>query len=232
MIECRGLAKGYGCVPAVKEVTVTFTGDAVIMGPSGSGKSTLLRLIAGLEVPDTGAIAIDEAVMSTPERVVPAGDRGIAVAFQSPALWPHMTVEEHLRFAAGPCPEGQDARIKELLERSGIASLAGRRPGEISGGEARRVSICRALAAARPVLLLDEPVQNLPEDMREAMIGLIMDFARRDRSQIIYVTHDAAEARLVGAPVWRMEDGRLAAPAENPGGGQYTDPDGDGGGDR
>ncbi|MBT8508756.1 hypothetical protein AZH53_10100 [Methanomicrobiaceae archaeon CYW5] len=232
MIECRGLAKAYGCVPAVKDVTVTFAGDAVIMGPSGSGKSSLLRLIAGLEIPDTGTVAIGGTVMSTPERVVPAGDRGIAVAFQSPALWPHMTVEEHLRFAAGPCPEGKEARIRDLLERSGLSSLAGRRPGEISGGEARRVALCRALVAARPVLLLDEPVQNLPGEMRDAMIGLVRDYARRDESQLIWVTHDAAEARCVGAPVWRMEDGRLAAPPENPGGGQYTDPDGDGGGDR
>ena len=221
MIECRGLAKAYGATPAIREVTAIFPGDAVIMGPSGSGKSTLLRLIAGLEVPDAGTVAIGGAVMSTKDRVVPAGRRGVACAFQSPALWPHMSVEEHLRFAAGPCPEGAEDRAARLMERAGLASLANRRPGELSGGEARRVSLCRALAAARPVLLLDEPVQNLPEGMRDAMIALVIEYARRDGSQVVYVTHDAAEARLVGAPVHMMEEGRLgssAGPAAGEGG--------------
>lgn len=217
MIECRGLAKAYGSTPAVVDVTAAFAGDVVIMGPSGSGKSTLLRLIAGLEVPDAGSVAIGGEVMSTKDRVVPAGRRGVACAFQSPALWPHMSVEEHLRFAAGPCPEGVETRIARLLERAGLAGLAARRPGELSGGEARRVSLCRALAAARPVLLLDEPVQNLPADMRDAMIALVMEYARRDGSQVVYVTHDGAEARLVGAPVRVMDGGRLSplpGPAE------------------
>jgi len=210
MIECRSLAKAYGGTPAVRDVTAAFDGDVVIMGPSGSGKSTLIRLLAGLEVPDAGSVSIGGAVVSTKDGVVPAGRRGVACAFQSPALWPHMTVEEHLRFAAGPCPEGAKTRIARLLERSGLAPLAGRRPGELSGGEARRVSLCRALVAARPVLLLDEPVQNLPAGTRDAMIALVMEYARRDGSQVVYVTHDAAEARLVGAPLWEMDGGRLS----------------------
>jgi iron(III) transport system ATP-binding protein len=170
MIRAEGLTKSYGGVPALAAVTFRLeaAGSLAVCGPSGCGKSTLLRIVAGLEVPDGGTFHLNGLLASGGGVLVPPHRRGLSVCFQRPALWPHLTVEEHLRF---PLEErGRDAarvRAAELLEAFGLEPLARRRPEGLSGGEARRVSLARALAPQSPLLLLDEPFAHLDAAWRE-----------------------------------------------------------------
>ncbi len=210
MIECVDLGRRFGTVRAVDAVSFSVSGDVVILGPSGSGKSTLLRLIAGLEIPDTGTIALDGAVVSRAGWALHPHRRNISCMFQMPALWPHMTVAENVRFAMGDISRNGSADcLDALLESAAIAPLADRYPREISGGEARRVSLARALAREAKYLLLDEPLLNLNRELKDRMFDLLREEQRRRGAILVYITHDLEEADQIPATVLRMAGGRL-----------------------
>ncbi|HDR73132.1 MAG TPA: ATP-binding cassette domain-containing protein [Methanoculleus sp.] len=210
MIECNDLGRRFGTVRAVDAVSFAVSGDVVILGPSGSGKSTLLRLIAGLEIPDTGTIALDGAVVSQAGWALSPRRRNISCMFQMPALWPHMTVAENVRFAMGGIARNGSAdRLDALLEGAAIAPLADRYPREISGGEARRVALVRALAREAQYLLLDEPLLNLNRELKDRMFDLLQEEQRRTGAVLVYITHDLEEADQIPATVLRMAGGRL-----------------------
>ena len=197
MIRVSGVSKRYGESAALRNISLTAGEDQplVVCGPSGSGKTTLLRIIAGLETPDAGEVEID----GTPGRFLAPHLRDIGFVFQRSALWPHLTVAQNILFGVNGLPSAQKRRLAaELLERSGLSGMERRYPHQLSGGEARRVAILRALAPRPRHLLLDEPFTSLDADSKGAMLGLILERAGETRATVILVTHDLREAASVG----------------------------------
>ena len=177
----------------------------VLFGPSGSGKSTILRAIAGLLTPESGRIVLGAtALLDTAAQVnVAAHRRGTPVAPQSPSLFPHLTVRENLEYSGSYTPE--------LPAAFGIDGLLDKTPAQLSGGEAQRVNLARAVAARPRLLLLDEPFTGLDLALRSALIDHLLEWQRKTRVPILSVTHDVAEVFQLGAEVIQLRDGRVAA---------------------
>lgn len=219
MILLEKITKSYTrqSPPAVESVTLTLPDQMalVIVGHSGSGKTTLLRLIAGLELPDQGTIWRDGEVISAPGWALAPHRRAMGFLFQTPALWPHLTVRQNIAFGLGDWPRAETRlRLEEILAQTGLAALARRFPHQLSGGEAQRVSLARALAPKPACLLLDEPLTHLDADLKAEMLALILQTAQAARASIIYVTHDLPEAQGVSQWVGRMSHGRLELQAQ------------------
>jgi thiamine transport system ATP-binding protein len=179
-----------------------------VVGPSGSGKSTLLRIVAGLVVPDEGRVYIDGRDVTTLE----PWRRGVGLVFQSPALFPSLTVLENVAeplISRGAPRQGAVRRAREVLEVLGLGHLAGRYPAQLSRGQQQRVSLARALVLEPPVLLLDEPLTALDTPLRGEVLPYIYE-ASRGRT-VLYVTHDFEEATFVASRVVVIMDGRVAA---------------------
>jgi iron(III) transport system ATP-binding protein len=212
MIEINNICKMYGTHWTVQDISFVIPDRAriAILGPSGSGKTTILRLIAGLEVPDRGTITFDGRIVSDPCVVAPPYERSLGFVFQSSALWPHMTVLQNILF---PVDNFSDKtillQIQGMMERMGIAHLKDRYPDQISGGEARRVALARALAPEPDTLLFDEPLTNIDYSLREGLLGLISETLRTSKSRMVYVTHDEHEARTLADTIIRLENGRI-----------------------
>ena len=212
MIKINNVSKSFDGISAVDNVSIDIEYDSsvVISGPSGSGKSTLLRLIAGLETPDKGTIEINGKCMSAPGLALPPYKRRIGYMFQSHALWPHMTILENIRFPLYDISSDEATkRAKLLLDRMEILHLADRKPDTISGGEARRVALARALAPKPEILLMDEPLSNLNHALKREMLDLITQWRSETRSTLVYVTHEEQEARHILSSLFRMEKGTL-----------------------
>jgi len=199
-IELRSLGKSLGGRAVLRDVSLEVpAGEWVaLIGPSGAGKTTLLRLVAGLERPDSGAILLDgrDAAAVAPR------DRRVGMVFQDLALWPYLSVEQHLREAArGP--------VETLLERFGLKGMERKRPAELSGGERQRLAIARAAAGDPRILLLDEPFSNLDPLLRR-QLGETLAALRRERGlTTVYVTHffDAPVANA--SRVALLREGRI-----------------------
>jgi iron(III) transport system ATP-binding protein len=187
-------------------------GRLAIVGPSGSGKTTLLRALAGLDRPDAGAIRIGEQTVVDGATCVPPDRRGVGLVFQDGALWPHMTALQHLTFAAPGL--GADA-ARALLAKAGLISHADKKPGALSGGEAQRLGVVRALAPSPSVLLLDEPLRSVDVHQRDAMVLLLRGLADELGLTTILVTHDRDEALALATDLVVLHGGRLveAGPA-------------------
>lgn len=214
MITLEHISKTFGSHRAVDQVSLNIPDKALValLGPSGSGKTTLLRLIAGLEIPDTGTITMNGRLVSSSDCMVPPSERSVGFVFQSAALWPHMTVADNIGFALGDLPRSeQRQRTLYLLERMGILPLADRYPDQISGGEARRVALARALAPRPATLLLDEPLTNLDRPLRKDLLMLILESAREEGSSMMYVTHDECEAEAIAGTIIRFEKGTICS---------------------
>ncbi len=215
MIELNGIRKSYGNVVAVNRVSLVIPDHAriAITGPSGSGKTTLLRLIAGLETPDEGTIILDGKLANNPGPVIPPSERGIGFVFQTSALWPHMNVRQNILFGLEGIPvEDAEDRITTLLERMGIMHLKQRYPDQISGGEARRVALARALAPRPSLLLFDEPLTNLDNELREDLLTLINRTVKESGASMIFVTHNTSEAETVADTIIRFRQGEVVLP--------------------
>src|SRR5213593_4288371 len=159
----------------------------VLVGPSGCGKTTALRMVAGLDHPTRGAIAIDGDVVNG----VPPRARDIAMVFQNYALYPHKSVEENLSFGLKmhKVPKEQiDARVKEIAELLGLTELLQRRPAQLSGGQRQRVAMGRALARSPKAFLLDEPLSNLDAQLRTQLRAELKQIHQRFPTTSIYVT--------------------------------------------
>jgi ABC-type sulfate/molybdate transport systems ATPase subunit len=202
------------------EVECAFASDwTVVFGPSGSGKSTLLRLLAGLDRPTRGRIALDANALtdSAAGLHLAPGRRHTALVAQQPALFPHLTVPANVAYGLrSPIHSGIDratrhARVEEMLALTGATDLAGRRPQDLSGGEAQRVALARALATAPRLLLLDEPFSALDGQASDAMLERLQLWLRENRVQAVMATHDVTDALATSAEVLLLRDGRLAA---------------------
>jgi molybdate transport system ATP-binding protein len=175
-----------------------------VVGPSGAGKTSVLRAIAGLLRPERGRVALgDETWLDTEARVdLPPERRRVGLVFQEYALFPHLTVRANVAFG------GRD-RVDELLERFGVAGLAGARPGAISGGERQRVALARALARDPGVLLLDEPLSALDAHTRRRVRGELREVLGELGLPTLIVTHDFEDATSLADRVGVLVDGRL-----------------------
>jgi multiple sugar transport system ATP-binding protein len=181
----------------------------VVVGPSGCGKSTALRIVAGLEQPDEGAVAI----AGRPMAGVPPQDRDVAMVFQGYALYPHMTAREILEFPLkmrGVPRDERAAAVREAAAILRIEPLLGRRPGELSGGERQRVAMGRAIVRKARVFLFDEPLSNLDAALRGDIRLEIGQLVRRLGTTAVYVTHDHVEAMTLADRIAVMARGRVS----------------------
>ncbi|GAB4354020.1 MAG: sn-glycerol-3-phosphate ABC transporter ATP-binding protein UgpC [Oricola sp.] len=223
-VELRKLQKSFGSVDVIHGVDLSIrSGEfTVFVGPSGCGKSTLLRLVAGLEEATAGQILIGGADVT---RVDPA-DRGVAMVFQSYALYPHMSVEENMGF--GLRMTGTDrAVIRERVTKAAqilhLEQLLERKPKQLSGGQRQRVAIGRAIVREPSVFLFDEPLSNLDAELRVQMRLEIAKLHNDLGATMIYVTHDQVEAMTLADKIVVLNAGRIeqvGAPLD-----LYRDPD-------
>lgn len=212
MIRLTNLTKHYETVLALDNISLEIaSGDrVVIQGPSGSGKSTLLRLISGLETPTHGEIYIGENCVSSPTGVTPPHTRGIGFVFQRSALWPHMTVKQNILFAMNNISKPQISKhLNQLLDQMELKKLAYRYPNQLSGGEARRVALARALSAEPNILLMDEPLTSLNPDLKEHLLAIICDYVHTKGITLLYVTHLVDEAQQINGRYFYMQNGRV-----------------------
>jgi ABC-type sugar transport system ATPase subunit len=210
-IELRGVSKSYGPnVDALQGIDlVVEQGERVaILGPSGSGKSTLLRVIAGLERPDAGSVWMDGRDMTEQ----PPYRREVAMVFQSPALYPHLSVFENMAFSvrARRMPKAERLRrVSQIAETLAIKHLLERRPADLSGGERQRVALGRAVIREPRVLLLDEPFASLDDPLRVSLREVVVKLHLQLGLTLVHVTHDQGEALALGERVAVLHQGRL-----------------------
>ncbi|APW98258.1 ABC transporter ATP-binding protein [Halobiforma lacisalsi AJ5] len=209
-ITLDGLEKRYGETTAVEDVSVEIEDGELLclLGPSGSGKSTTLRMIAGLETPTNGSIAIGDADVTD----LPAYERTTATVFQDWALFPHMTVLENVAFGLkmqGVSKAERRDRAREMLERVQMAAHADEDPTTLSGGQKQRVALARSLAVNPDVLLLDEPLSNLDKRLREDMQIELREIHEDLEKTFVHVTHDQDEAFTLADRIGVMNDGEL-----------------------
>jgi molybdate transport system ATP-binding protein len=189
-------------------------GITILFGPSGAGKSTLLDCIAGLLKARDARITLGQSVLqdSAAGIFLPPQARHIAYLFQSPALFPHLTVEENTGFALRHLAEVErKAAVFYLLEVFRVAHLGPRKPGEISGGEAQRVALARALAPSPRAVLLDEPLKGLDAELRSSIVDDLRAWNRANQLPILYVAHQRDEVDALGARVIAIDRGRVVS---------------------
>ena len=191
----------------------------VIFGPSGSGKSTLLRLLAGLDrdaamPPGRARVVFNGQALSDTDsqRWDRPGRRSTALVTQQPALFPNLSIRENLSYGLAHLDRQQcAARVDEMIDLVGARHLGGRRPQDLSGGEAQRVALARALAPGPQLLLLDEPFSALDGSASDDLLDRLRRWVVENRVQTILATHDVTDAFVTGAEVALLREGRLAA---------------------
>ena len=223
-VSVQALLVAHGTVPAVRGISFEARAGEVLtlLGPSGCGKTTTLRAVAGLEAPREGRIAIDgRTVFDAARRTnLPPERRGLAMVFQSYAIWPHMTVFENVAFglrARGVADGDLAGAVRRSLDLVGLGALAERPATRLSGGQQQRVALARSIAGDPRVILLDEPLSNLDAQLRLAMRAEFKALQRRLGLTAIYVTHDQEEALVLSDRVLVMRDGAIeqaGTPAE------------------
>ncbi|MDE2582160.1 MAG: ABC transporter ATP-binding protein [Rhodospirillales bacterium] len=209
-VRLHHVTRRWGTSVALDRVTIDVAAGSftVLLGPSGCGKSTCLRLIAGLDEPNDGRVEIDGRDV-TP---VPPAARGVAMVFQSYALFPHLNVGENILFGLRARNVGKaerTRRLRDAAEMLGIGHLLDRRPAQLSGGQQQRVALGRAVVAQTPVCLMDEPLSNLDAQLRAEMRREVLALQRRLGITMIYVTHDQTEAMSMADQVVLLRDGRV-----------------------
>jgi multiple sugar transport system ATP-binding protein len=207
-LELKGVRKNYQALEVIHGINLQVEDGSfnVFVGPSGCGKSTLLRMIAGLEEVTKGEILLDGARC---DRLLPAA-RGMAMVFQSYALYPHMSVRENLRFGLVCQKVGKaeiDRRIARAAEILQIEPLLARKPSQLSGGQSQRVAIGRAIVKEPKAFLFDEPLSNLDAELRVKMRSEIAALHRRLGATMIYVTHDQVEAMTMADTIVVLREG-------------------------
>jgi multiple sugar transport system ATP-binding protein len=209
-IRVEHVVKRYAGATALHDVSLTVHDREfmVLLGPSGCGKTTLLRMLAGFESPDEGTILIDGRDMTD----VPPAKRGIAMVFQSYALFPHLKVADNISFGLRMHNVGRDEvrrRLTSAAELMQIGRFLDRYPSQLSGGQRQRVAVARALVMEPSVILMDEPLSNLDALLRLQMRAELKRLLQEVRTTTVYVTHDQVEALSMGDRTAVMRDGRI-----------------------
>ncbi|MBD1383027.1 ABC transporter ATP-binding protein [Metabacillus arenae] len=218
MINIDNVSKRYGSFQALKEINLMFKeGEFVaVLGPSGCGKTTLLKLLAGFMKPSEGMIKMYGEEIGSAKTLIPPNQRNIGMVFQSFALWPHMTVQEHVqfplkhhRFVEQKLRGDAASRVQQVLNLVGLEHLATRFPSELSGGQKQRVALARAIAPEPSLLLMDEPLSALDAELRMEMRKEIQHIHREMGTTIVYVTHDQGEALAMADRIVVMNEGSI-----------------------
>ena len=209
-IQLRKVEKAYGDVRVIHGIDLHVKSGqfVVFVGPSGCGKSTLLRIIAGLENVTGGEVVIDGEVVNR----VPASERGLAMVFQSYALYPHMSVYKNMAFGLenSRMPRAEiDARVRQAADMLQITPYLDRRPKALSGGQRQRVAIGRAIVRDPKAFLFDEPLSNLDAELRVAMRKELAALHAKLGGTMIYVTHDQVEAMTLADTIVVLQGGRV-----------------------
>ncbi|MGF0537207.1 ABC transporter ATP-binding protein [Agrobacterium sp. ES01] len=209
-VKLENLQKHYAQFHALKDINLTIDkGEFIVMvGPSGCGKSTLLKTIAGLETVTSGTLSIGGRDVTHEE----PGDRGIAMVFQSYALYPHMTVAENMGFGLRMAKRPQaeiDAAVKRAAVILRITEQLDKRPKQLSGGQRQRVAIGRAITRSPEVFLFDEPLSNLDAALRTQMRVELSTLHAQLGSTMIYVTHDQVEAMTMATRIVVLNKGEI-----------------------
>ncbi len=223
-LQLSAVKKSFGDVAIIHGVDLTITpGEFIVfVGPSGCGKSTLLRLIAGLETTTAGSISIGSRDVTA----VDPGDRGVAMVFQTYALYPHMSVRDNMGFGLkmnGADPADIRTRVDRAAEILHLEPLLDRKPKELSGGQRQRVAIGRSIVREPLVFLFDEPLSNLDAELRVRMRLEIANLHKQLDATMIYVTHDQVEAMTLADRIVVLRDGlieQVGSPMD-----LYDDPD-------
>lgn len=209
-VQLDHVSKKFGATTAVDDFNADIMDGEFItlLGPSGCGKTTTLRMVAGLVDPTSGQIRFDGQVMNN----VPSHKRNIGLAFQSHALFPHLSVARNVAFGlevkGEPRAQTQE-RVRSMLEMVSLADYADRMPSQLSGGQQQRVALARMLATDPRVLLFDEPLSALDRNLRDTLKYSILDLQRRTKKTAIYVTHDQSEAFAISDRIFVMNGGRI-----------------------
>jgi thiamine transport system ATP-binding protein len=209
MLRLDGVVLGAGAFRLSADLTLPAGGMTAVLGPSGQGKSTLLAGIAGFTLPLRGRILWQGADLT--DR--PPGDRPVAMLFQDQNLFPHLTLAQNVGLALAPrlrLTPADQARVAAALDSVGLATLADRRPGAVSGGEGARAALARVLLQDRPVVLLDEPFGALGPALKAGMLDLCAQ--RLAGRTVLMVTHDPADALRIAPQSVVVAEGRVTGP--------------------
>ncbi|MDQ3812177.1 MAG: ABC transporter ATP-binding protein [Chloroflexota bacterium] len=216
-IRIERISKTYpgGKAPAVRDVSLTVFDSEfmVLLGPSGCGKTTLLRMLAGLEYPDSGRITIGEREVTD----LPPRRRGIAMVFQSYAVFPHLTVFENIAFGLRMRKRPNEEVRRRVENAAALLQLepyVGRYPAQLSGGQRQRVAVARAIVMEPAVLLMDEPLSNLDALLRLQFRAELKKLVSEVKTTTVYVTHDQVEALSLGDRIAVMREGQIVQVAE------------------
>ena len=206
----KGINKRFGSVEALKEVALEVRSGEffTLLGPSGCGKTTLLRIIAGLDMPDTGQVNLGGQDVTS----LPATKRQVNTVFQSYALFPHLTIYENIAFGlrSRKFPDDEvKKRVDRRLEMLGLQEMKDRRPDQLSGGQKQRVALARALVNEPEILLLDEPMSALDAKLRAQVQEDLRRIQRRLGKTFLLVTHDQSEALVCSDRLAVMHQGRV-----------------------
>jgi putative spermidine/putrescine transport system ATP-binding protein len=204
------VSKHYGSTVAVDDFDIEVADGEflTLLGPSGCGKTTTLRMIAGLVEPSGGRILFDDQDVTW----LPPRRRNIGFVFQTPALFPHLSVADNVAFGLSVKGQKKAAiaeRVEEMLAMVGLAGYGGRLPNQLSGGQQQRVALARVLATDPRVLLFDEPLSALDKNLRDTLKYSILALQRRTGKTSVYVTHDQSEAFAISDRIVVMNNGRI-----------------------
>ena len=215
MIEFRAVSKDYQGRRVIDMLSLQVEAKerVVLFGPSGCGKSTVLHLIAGLVIPDSGDILInDELVATAKKNLREPEQRGVGMVFQDLALWPHMTVAENIEFGlrAKRVPKiKRKQRVRDMVDLVGLGDYLNAKPGELSGGQQQTRGACANTGRGASIVLMDEPLSNLDEalnmQLRKEILRLHSDLG----FTLVYVTHNRDEAEALGTRIIYLRHGRI-----------------------
>ncbi len=220
MIEFKNIAHSYGTKPVLHDLTLDFKANQLtcLLGGSGCGKTTILRLIAGLEIPQTGHVIIEDKIVTKNKQIlIPPNLRNIGFIFQDLALWPHFTVYKNIAFGLTERKlanqKDKEINIKDtvfkMLDFFDLREYADRYPHQLSGGQKQLAAISRSLVLKPKILLMDEPLANLDVKLKRKILEHIKNLKHNFDLTIIYVTHDHKEAFAIADEIVVLNDGKI-----------------------
>ncbi|ETX28335.1 ABC transporter ATP-binding protein [Roseivivax isoporae] len=210
-LEIRNLTRRFEGKTVVNDVSLSILPGNVtcLLGPSGCGKSTTLRMIAGVDMQDSGTIHVDGRLICDTITRVPPERRSIGLMFQDFALFPHLSVGDNVAFGLKGPKAAQRERVMQLLGRVGLGGYVDNWPHELSGGEQQRVALARALAPRPRVMLMDEPFSGLDNRLRDGIRDETLALLKEEGTSVLLVTHEPEEAMRMADEIALMRDGRI-----------------------
>ncbi len=210
-LEIQNLTRSYGGTPVVDDVSLRVMPGQVtcLLGPSGCGKSTTLRMIAGVEMQDSGKIYVDGDLICDTVFRVPPERRSIGLMFQDFALFPHLSVADNVGFGLSGSRDAQRDRVREMLSRVHLARHIDAYPHQLSGGEQQRVALARAIAPRPKIMLMDEPFSGLDNRLRDGIRDETLDILKEEGAAVLLVTHEPDEAMRMADEIALMRGGTI-----------------------